>query len=226
MHKHRRDVLAILAGAIACASPVFAVRAVWAAPDFPETSLALKDARLNELRAYKQYVVFAQRADAESYPGIAYLFTALGTSELIHAQNYERVLSVLGHAIEEINPPEIETQGTKDNLIAAAEAELNTIEIFYPSVMERIQPEQNADALRTVGYSWASHKQHRQLIEKVLRWSPSMFETVSRRIDENTDRYYVCQICGSTGIEIPESVCPICTYSIDNYRMISASAFL
>ena len=41
-------------------------------------------------------MLFGRLAKADGYKGIAYLYTALATSELIHAQNYNRVLVKLG----------------------------------------------------------------------------------------------------------------------------------
>jgi len=225
MPTSRRDILKILSG-VAASAPFFVPHAGFGSEPFPQTALALRDARLNERRAYKRYIAATKQAANENYLGVAYLFTALGTSELIHAQNYERVLSVLGHPIEELEFPDFEVSGTKNNLIRSAEAEINSIENFYPSVVERLQSELHEDAQRVVGYSWESHKQHREIIDKVLRWSPSKFEKVARKIDKKTDKYYVCQICGSTDVEIPEESCEICSNGPDNYRLIAPDVFL
>lgn len=221
----RRNTLKLLAG-VMVGMRFTLPQAAWSANAFPQTTNALREARLNERRAYRRYIACAQLANQENYLGIAYLFTALGNSELIHAQNYERVLSVLGYPIEYTTIAEFEATGTKDNLIRCAKAELNSIENFYPSIVERLQEEQHSDALKVIRYSWESHKQHRKMIKKVLKWSPSKFNTVARKIDKNTDKYFVCQICGSTDVGVPEESCPICKNSSESYRLIAPDMFL
>jgi len=176
--------------------------------------------------AHFRYAQFAHKADQEGYKGIAYMFTALATSELIHAQNYERTLALLGAAIDRHEPPSPEVSDTKANLIAAANAEIRTIENVYPVILENLRGEDHPEALRMVGYSWESHKQHRDIIEKIRKWSPDYFETVAKRINDETDRYFVCQICGSTLYEIPNSKCPICEYPSAHYRPIEQRTFL
>ena len=111
-------------------------------------------------------------------------------------------------------------------MIYAAEREVNSIENTYPDLLRPVEAEGYAGAISVVGYSWASHKQHRDIIEKIHRWSSGYFETVARKIDESTDRYYICRICGSTVTEAPEDVCPVCGEPPGNYRLISSNQFL
>lgn len=168
---------------------------------------------------------FGQLARDDGYKGLAYLYTALATSELIHAQNYNRVLSTLGELPVQPEVEKVPTGSAKENLIYAAERELNSIEKTYPKLLRLVEPEGHQDAVSVVGYSWASHKQHLDIIEKIRRWSPSFFESVARKIDEGTDRYYVCQVCGSMVTEIPSGACPVCAEASSNYRLIAPDRF-
>jgi rubrerythrin len=156
---------------------------------------------------------------------LAYLYTALATSELIHAKNYTRVLATFGELVGELEAAPIPVGTAKENLIYAAERELNSIEKTYPDLMRAVEAESHADAIAVVQYSWASHKQHLDIIEKIRRWSPGFFESVARKIDERTDHYFVCQICGSTVTEIPEDACPICKEPSSKYRLIPHDRF-
>ena len=197
-----------------------------AADDYPETITALKDGFLAETGAHRRYVLFGRLARENGYQGIAYLYTSLASSEKIHAENYLRVLGDMGITLE--TPPEkpIPIGDTKENLIYAAERELNSINNTYPKILEKIKAEGHAEAIKIVEYSWASHKQHLDIINKIRRWSPGFFETVARKIDEKTDRYYVCEVCGSTVTETPQDACPICQPPVTSYRLISPEEFI
>lgn len=193
---------------------------------YPATIVALKKGVIVETNAQRRYVLFGRLAKADGYKGLAYLYTALATSELIHAQNYNKVLATLGELPFEPDKPEVPVGTTKENLIYAAEREVTSIENIYPDLLRLVEAEGDADAISAVGYSWASHKQHRDIIKKIRRWSPSHFESVARKIDKSTDRYYICPICGSTVTEMPEDACPVCREPPGDYRLISPDQFL
>lgn len=186
---------------------------------------ALKKGVAAETSAHRRYVQFGQHAKREGYRGLAYLYVALATSELIHAQNYTRVLATLGELTEEIEQTAIPQGTAKENLIYAAESELKSIEETYPDLLQAVKADGHPDAIAVIQYSWASHKQHLDIIEKIQRWTPDFFESVARKIDKNTDRYFVCQVCGSTVTETPEDVCPVCKEPSSKYRLIPHDRF-
>lgn len=187
---------------------------------YESTVGALREGVRRERKAYTRYRVFGRDAADEGYKGIAYMFGAISLSELIHAQNYNRVLVSLGQRREE--PAEVlpVVGTTKENVITAMEAEIVTIDEVYPRILAGVQKDQLAIALKNVQYSWASHVQHRDTLESIRRYSPDHFETVARRIDEATDHYYLCQICGSVQAEIPDDHCSICEQAPDNYSYV------
>ena len=187
---------------------------------YEATIAALRQGVRGERKAYTRYRVFGADAAEEGYRGISYLFGAVALSELIHAQNYNRVLASLGQTREE--PAEVlpVIGTTQENVITAMEAEIVTIDEVYPAILAGVQKENLAIAVQNVQYSWASHVQHRDALDKIRRYSPDYFETVARRIDENSERYYVCQICGSVQSEIPEDRCPICQRDPSNFAYV------
>lgn len=195
------------------------------AAGFETSIVSLRKGVVAETAAHRRYVAFGRHAKREGYNGLAYLYTALATSELIHAQNYTRVLATLGELVREPKAAAIPLGTAKENLIYAAERELNSIEKTYPELLQTVEAEGHADAITVIQYSWASHKQHLDIIEKIQRWSPSHFETVATKIDEKTDRYFVCQVCGSTVTQIPEEVCPVCMEPSSKYRLIPHDRF-
>jgi len=201
------------------------VRQAAAADKYVDSIAALKKGLAAEITAHRRYVKFGRHAKQEGYKGLAYLYTALANSELIHGQNYTRVLATLGELVDEPEVVPTPLGTAKENLIYAADRELNSIEKIYPGILPVVEAEGHADIIAVVQYSWASHKQHLDIIEKIRKWSPSFFETVARKIDEKTDRYFVCQICGSTVTEIPKDICPVCMEPHTKYRLIPHDRF-
>lgn len=193
---------------------------------YPITIKVLREGASIEMGAHFRYALFSHKADEEGYKGVAYMLTALATSELIHAQNYGRTLALLRASIDYPRPQAPAVSDTKANLIFAADAEINTVDNVYPDILEKLQHEKHEEAIQSVIYAWESHKQHRDIITKIQKWSPTFFETVARRIDEKSDHYYVCKICGSTLYEIPAATCPICEHPSTHYSLIDQRTFL
>jgi rubrerythrin len=208
------------AGIAVGAFAAFPFRALEAADDYGTTIKTLRFAYEREMTAYRRYVVYGRQARTERYRGISYLFNAIATSELIHAQNFDRVLSRLGVEIEQFKPPEPNVADTKANLIDAAAKELNSIDAVYPDILKQLELENYKDAIVNATYAWESHKQHRGIIQKIEDYTAGHFEEVTRTIDEKTGSYYVCEICGSTVNDIPLDTCPICGLPSTHYRKI------
>jgi rubrerythrin len=191
---------------------------------YPETIAAMQAAQRRETTVYRRYREYGRQAKAEGYTGIAYLFVAFAASEMIHAQNFQRVLARLGVEAEPAPAASVAAGGTKENLLKAVGEEIDSIDEFYPKLLARLQPEGHRDAVTYVTYAWESEKQHRDVIRKLQRYSPTFFELVARTIDMKTGTYYVCQICGSTVHRVPADRCPICKYTPEHYRRIEPPA--
>jgi rubrerythrin len=176
---------------------------------YPETVAALADAFQRETDAHRRYLAFAGTATQEGYKGIAYMFTAFAMSEGLHARNFKGLVTQLGGQANAA-PTAIKPGTTKQNLIAAIDDEIDSIDTLYPRTLERIRPEGYDEATRLVRFAWESEHQHRDLIRKIRRYSPMMFEQVAKAIDQKTGLYFVCQTCGSTLSRVPTPKCPIC----------------
>ena len=190
---------------------------------YPATIDVLRKSRISEANAYRHYVAFAKQANAEGYIGIAYMFTALATAELIHGQNFEKLLARLG--IEASAPAQspVRIGNTRENLITASADELDSVRIFYPNILRQLQPEGFADATAMTRYAWESEKQHLDILLSIQRWTPNHFEAVAKKIEKETGQYFVCQICGATAVAIPPMKCPICNFLSENYRKIESA---
>ncbi|MGE5088389.1 MAG: rubrerythrin family protein [Candidatus Levyibacteriota bacterium] len=176
---------------------------------YPATVAALLRAFQRETDAHRRYLAFAGTASQEGYKGIAYMFTAFATSEGLHARNFKRLVTQLGGDANAA-PTAITPGTTKQNLITAVDDEIDSIDKLYPHTLESIRPEGYDEATRLVRFAWESERQHRELIQKIRRFSPLMFEQVAKSIDQKTGLYFVCQICGSTLNRIPSPSCPVC----------------
>ena len=188
---------------------------------YPLTIAALKDAYENEMDARNSYIAFSRQALKDSYPNIAYLFKTFATSESIHAGLFKKALADLAVTLEVEGDRQVEVLSTKKNLRKAARHELELIKIFYPQAIERIRTENHANGIRFCHYAWQSHKQHRDYIEDIDRWSGMFFGMVAEAIEKEDLQFVVCRFCGSTESAIPPEICPICSQSSRHYEKIT-----
>jgi rubrerythrin len=186
---------------------------------YPNTLLVLEQAFKCEIIAYKHYLEYVEKAMAEKYPNIAYMFHAFSVSEKIHADNFERIIKNLGNEMHNINIL-IDVSDTKSNLISSAENELEKIETTYPEFLKKIKTEECEDAIINCMYSWKSHRQHEAKVKTIQKYSGVFFGSVAKKIEGVPLDFHVCEICGSTIDQEPVSHCDICNRSLSHYREI------
>ena len=202
-------------------SAVFALRpGRTLAAGYPITAAAMRAAQDAEMQVYYRYTAYGRAAQQEGYVGIAYLFVAFASAELIHASNFGRIQARLNTEVAPTLKPEFKVGTTKDNLIAAAGIEMRSVDDYYPAMLERIRPEAHEDAMNAVRWAWATEERHRDKIKQIRRWSPTFFEQVAKAIDGKTGQYFVCQICGCTLSAVPAGACPVCKNLPTHYRQI------
>ena len=194
-----------------------------ASAGFPVTTAVLKAAYEIEKMAYEYYVGYSQKAVAEAYPNIAYLFAAFAASEKIHAENYKRILASMNTGPAE---PDVDAiiLNTKANLIKATENELKKIKITYPDMLARLKTESHDQAVVNCMYSWKSHQQHKRKIGEIRKYSPFFFGHVAKKLEDLKLDFHVCEICGSTIDEVPVTPCDICNRPNLHYRKINRPA--
>lgn len=230
MSKPSRSALPV-ASRRACLRAGLAVAASFAAMPrraraqaYRATVAAMREAQEAEMGVYYRYTEYARKAQQEGYRGVAYLFVAFASAEMIHATNFGRILARLNAEVPPIAKPEVRVGATRDNLLAAATIEAQSVDEYYPRLLERIQAEGFEDALNAVRFAWATEKQHREKIGQIQRWSPTFFEQVAKHIDRKTGQYFVCQICGNTVNQVPEAACPVCKNASRHFRLIDPPA--
>jgi rubrerythrin len=195
-------------------------RTALAQATYPQSAEILRRAREAELVAHHRYVAFTKQAAADGYPGIAYLFTAFATAELIHGQNFEKVLTGLVGEVAPFLERPVAVGSTKQNLITAATDELASVDTFYPGMLKELAPEGLQDAIKFTTYAWNTEKLHLNILRSIERWTPRHFEAVAKKIENETAQYLVCQICGATMVRLPEESCPVCEFPASNIHRI------
>jgi rubrerythrin len=102
----------------------------------------------------------------------------------------------------------------------ALDFELKDIDDRYPQIYRRCKLKNHEAAIRNVIYAWDSEKQHRDLIRKARAGTGIFFGIFSKLIEDNSVQYFVCQVCGSTMVGLPEDRCPICKSTPSRYREV------
>jgi rubrerythrin len=174
----------------------------------------------SEIQAHLNYLSYSQKARSENYPGIAHLFISFATSESMHARNFKEVLSDLGVQSREPLKSEVKASSTRVNLKKALDYELEDIDHRYPQIYERSKAEHHEEAIQKILHAWESEKQHRDLIRMIRSGTGIFFGVLSKKIEEVSVQYFVCQICGSTMIELPTDRCPICSNQAYQYKEV------
>lgn len=186
---------------------------------YPLTVSVLKAAYQAEMIAYKNYICCSQKAVAEKYPNIAYLFTSFSVSEKIHAENYKNLLKTFCMEITD-SEVEVVTSDTRAKLIKASGQELLKIKKVYPDFLKKLERESYDQAVIDCMYSWKSHRQHEKKMSQVNRYAGIFFSGVAKTIEGMKFDFHVCKICGSTIDEPPETPCEICNYPLSYYQRV------
>ena len=191
--------------------------------DYPNTLLILKQAFKAEMIAHKNYLGYIGKALAENHPNIAYMFYAFSFSEKVHADNYKRIISKFGGEIKDVIVS-IDVRDTKSNLQKAAEKELEKIKYFYPEILQKLESESCEEAIINCMYSWKSHRQHEEKVKELKRYSGLFFGSVASHIEKMDLDFHICNICGSTIDNKPESPCEICNRPMSHYEKVNRPA--
>jgi rubrerythrin len=163
-----------------------------------KTHKNLYAAFVGEAKAYHRLQAFARKADDEGYPQIAKLFRAIAAAEGVHT---ERHLRLLGEAV---------VQDTESNLRSSFERETTVNEITYPQFIREAEEEGERAAALTFGQARDVEERHAALYKHAL----------GAMLRDETQDFYVCQVCGYvTEREAPDQ-CPICNAGRNKFRLV------
>jgi len=213
-----RAMLVISSFLAALADPLLLASGVAQTPP-PETPGILSEICNDEYQAVRNYRAFSRKALEEDHPGVAHFFDALASSETVHARNVLELLRRLSLSPEP-TAAEPKIQSTRKNLRFALDVELREIDTKYPDYLARLKRENQGEAAKVVTWAWESEKQHRDLIKQLELGTGLFFGVLSSTLESRHVHYYVCQVCGSTYVQMPEGLCPICLSDNSNYREV------
>jgi rubrerythrin len=160
------------------------------AADIPnsETLQRLQAAYGYETNAFERYRAFAEKADADGYPGMATLFRATSRAAQIHYTNCIDAIRELGYAPEAaVESPIVES--TKDNLqTAIKKTAAFDRDKLYPVYIKRAKAEGNQRAAKTFDSMLQAEPQNLGLFSAALKNLDQMRAP--------SKGYYVCALTG------------------------------
>ena len=161
------------------------------------TEKNLKTAFAGESQANRKYLAFAQKADADGYPGVAKLFRATAEAEAIHALSELKALGAI--------------KSTAENLNAAIDGETYEFTEMYPAFINEAETEGAAQAKRAFTFANEAEKVHAELYKKALNSLENKEET----------NYYLCTVCGYIHEKNAPEKCPICGATSKAFKNVS-----
>ncbi|MBI5250309.1 MAG: rubrerythrin family protein [Desulfomonile tiedjei] len=159
-----------------------------------KTEENLKEAFAGECQASIRYVAFAEKADAEGYPGAARLFRAAARAEIVHALSHLRVLG--------------EVKATQDNVETAIQGESFEFKEMYPAMVKDAVEDNNIEARHSLEYAMSIEMVHAKLFKKA----------VEEESTNASSHFYVCPVCGHTVRGKAPKKCPYC--GVDEKRFM------
>jgi len=181
----------------------------------------LKEAIIGESNAKRKYELYAEKAKEEQLPEISHLFKAISSAEAIHIKNHIKALSILTNtkinfeAFVKLNEELLRNniQDTKSNLRDAIKGETYETKLMYKEFVKNAVKEENEVVELSFMLARKAEKVHANLFKKCLK-----------RLEKNqkfdTQKIFVCQICGNVEFEEAPLICPLCDHSQNFYKEI------
>ncbi len=138
-----------------------------------------------ESQANRKYLLYADQAEKDGFPGIAKLFRATAAAETIHAFAEFRAMGGVGT--------------TATNLQAAIDGETYEFTEMYPPMITEAESQGNKEAVRIFTYADKAEKVHAALYTDALN-----------DMNNTEADYYLCPICGFIHKGATTDSCPIC----------------
>lgn len=154
---------------------------------------------VGEAKAHHRLLAFARKADEQDFPQIAKLFRAIAAAEGVHA---ERHLRLLGEAV---------VRDTEENLQSSFDRETTVNEIYYPQFIREAAEEGEKAAALTFSQARDVEEGHAALYKRAL----------GAMLRDETQDYYVCQVCGYVAEGESPDRCPICNAKQEKFLLVT-----
>ncbi len=156
----------------------------------------LKEAFAGESQANRMYLAFANKAEADGFPGIAKLFRATAEAETVHAHAHFRVMGKVNE--------------TAKNLQAAIDGEAFEFKEMYPKFLSEAEAEGNQAASFSFKHALAVEEIHHGFYSEAL-------ESLNAGKDLPDTKISICPVCGNTVKGDLSGNCPVCGIPTDRF---------
>jgi rubrerythrin len=160
----------------------------------------LERAVQNEREAATRYDAYALKAAEEGYPGVVNLFTAAARAERVHASRFEKAMRERGIPIPSALDYEPRVGTTRENLRAAAAAEVSERDGIYREAIDAAAGASDAALALVFDQTRDTEVEHANLMNAAARQLEKLRESKA---------FFVCDDCGyTTDVELP--LCCLC----------------
>ncbi len=150
------------------------------------TASNVHEAFVGEAKAYQRLLMFARKAERESFPQIAHLFRAVATAEGVHSRRHFSLLESVSD--------------TQKNLETAFQTERAVNGVHYLRMLQEAEEDEEKAAALIFSQARDVEAEHAELYKKAL----------GHLIAEQGTEYYVCTVCGHIADGRVPDKCPIC----------------
>jgi len=151
---------------------------------------------VGEAKAYQRLLMFAEKAEKEGLPQIAYLFRAVAAAEGVHSRRHFALLESVAD--------------TQTNLERAFQSETAVNGVYYPKMLQEAEEDSEKTAATVFSQARDVEAIHAKLYKKAL----------DHLIAEEFTEYYVCTVCGYIVERKPPEMCPICNASKSKFKKV------
>ncbi len=174
------------------------------------TASNLRSAFGGESMAHMRYLIWADKAEEESFPNVARLFRAISFAEQAHATNHFQALKDVAGAFGVSAGGGFGLNSTSANLQGAIDGENFEINEMYPAYIEVAKMQSETGAVKSMHYAISAEKIH-----------AAMYTEAKQAVDAGADAelgdIHICEVCGyTTEGELPDK-CPICAAAKDKF---------
>ena len=174
------------------------------------TAANLRSAFGGESMAHMRYLIWADRADTDSFPNVARLFRAISRAEQAHATGHFNAMRDVAGAFDVGAGGGFGLGSTSDNLAGAIEGENFEVREMYPAYLEVAKLQEESAAVRSIGYAVEAEKIH-----------AAMFTEARQAVDSGNDvelgPVQICTVCGHTIEGDAPERCPVCNAMKQKY---------
>ncbi|WP_425447593.1 rubrerythrin family protein [Dethiothermospora halolimnae] len=174
------------------------------------TAENLRSAFGGESQAHMRYRIWADKAEKDGFKNVANLFRAVSYAEEVHATNHFRALKDEAGDFSVTSGAGFGLSTTSENLEAARNGELHEIEQMYPAFMAVAEKQEEKAAINSMKFAIEAEKTHAELYKKAK-------EAVDADKDYETEKIYVCPVCGYTVEGEAPDKCPICLVKAERF---------